>query len=157
MWVSPSGERRYHFEFNDRGRGPRFRTRIVLGEGGVPREIETVGHGYFKDSVEERFSRDGQRARWTTPNERGDTAARAAAFYVTENSVPEETAILARALLAAPGRRLPLLPAGEASIEKTGDVAVRARGASGAPRTVAHYAISGMTFTPIDVWLDQDG
>jgi imidazolonepropionase-like amidohydrolase len=154
MWVSPSGERRYLYEFNDRGRGPRFQTRIVLGPGGVPRDIETLGHGYFKDSVEERFSRDERRARWTTPNERGDTSAGASAFYVTENGVPEETAILARALLAAPGRRLPLLPAGEASIEKVGDVAVRADGAA---RTVTHYAISGMTFTPIDVWLDQGG
>src|SRR5215213_2464499 len=54
--VLPSGERRYLFEFNDRGRGPRLETRIVLGRGGVPREIATVGHAYFKDSVEERFS-----------------------------------------------------------------------------------------------------
>jgi hypothetical protein len=154
MWISPSGERRYLYEFNDRGRGPRFQTRILLGTDGVPREIETLGHGYFKDSVEERFSRDERRARWTTPNERGDTAAPGSAFYVTENSVPEETAILARALLAAPERRLPLLPAGEASIERTGTVSVRT---GGAPRTVAHYAISGMTFTPIDVWLDEDG
>ena len=152
--VLPSGERRYSFEFNDRGRGPRLETRIVLGRGGVPREIATVGHAYFKDSVEERFSWDERRARWTTPNERGDTALTAPAFYVTENSVPEETAILARALLAAPGRRLPLVPAGEARIERVGDVTVRAHGAT---RTVTQYAIAGLGFTPVPVWLDRDG
>ena len=63
----------------------------------------------------------------------------------------EEAALLAQALLAVPGHKLPLLPAGEASIEKRSELKINANGQS---RTVVQYAISGLGFVPSALWLD---
>src|SRR5205823_2553585 len=60
----------------------------------------------------------------------------------------------ARALLAAPGHHLALLPEGEATIEKRGELKVNAGGQS---RTVIQCAITGLDFSPSPVWLDPDG
>jgi hypothetical protein len=66
--------------------------------------------------------------------------------------VPEETAILARALLATPGRRLALLPAGEATIETVGVVEVSSGGQT---ERVTQHAISGLGLEPSRIWLDE--
>ncbi|MGZ7084658.1 MAG: amidohydrolase family protein, partial [Candidatus Angelobacter sp.] len=56
--------------------------------------------------------------------------------------------------LAAPGQKLPLLPEGEASIEKRSELKINANGQS---RTVIQYVINGFGFTPSPLWLDSDG
>ena len=43
-----------------------------------------------------------------------------------------------------------MLPAGEASIEKSTELTVNGK-------QIVDYAISGLGFTPFDVWLDADG
>jgi imidazolonepropionase-like amidohydrolase len=61
---------------------------------------------------------------------------------------PEESAMLARALLKA-GGRLPLHPAGEASIRKAGEAEVQGM-------RITAYEISGLGFSPYEVWLDEE-
>ena len=147
------GSLELYYEFNDRGRGPKITERIVLDKDGLPAQIESSGNDYMKDPVQERFSLQGGRATWKNRAEQGEKPVSGKAFYVSLSGVPEETALLAKALLAA-GGRLPLLPAGEASIEKRGELKIEANGQA---RTVTQYAISGLDFAPIPVWLDQDG
>jgi hypothetical protein len=55
--------------------------------------------------------------------------------------------------LAAPEGRLDLLPAGEARIDRTGSTEVKTEKES---RKVDLYAISGLGFEPVFVWLDGD-
>ncbi len=55
-----------HFEFNDRGRGPKIDSRIVLGEDGIPLSVETQGNDYLKARVEER-SRSSKRCSKIAP------------------------------------------------------------------------------------------
>ncbi len=142
-----------YYEFNDRGRGPKITEKISLDKDGFPTAIQSSGNDYMKDAVEERFSlRDG-RATWKNRAEQGEQLVPGKAFYVSLSGVQEETAFLAKALLAA-GGRLPLLPAGEASIEKRGEMKIEA---NGQVRTVTQYAISGLDFAPTPVWLDPDG
>ena len=62
--------------------------------------------------------------------------------------------MLARALLAAPDKTLAILPGGKATIERVGTLEVRSLDAA---RSVTHYEISGLSYTPIPVWLDDDG
>src|SRR5262249_513919 len=69
------------------------------------------------------------------------------------NGPSEETALLARALLAA-GGRLPLLPEGEARLDKAGE---RRLEEGGRALTVTEYLISGLDFAPPPPWLDADG
>jgi imidazolonepropionase-like amidohydrolase len=158
LWRVPDGgERRVVYEYNDRGRGPRLVTRVVAGPDGAPTTVETAGHGYFKDSVAERFSLAGGRARWESVGERGeqDAPVGGRAFYVSSSGPPEETAALARALRRAPGQRLALLPGGEARLQQAGELTVRS--AAGESRTIRQFLITGLGFAPIPVWLDADG
>ncbi len=142
------------YEFNDRGRGPKLETRMVLGDGGIPVRIETTGIDYWKKPVEERFELAGGVARWDNGAEAGTRSfATAACYYAPLNGSPDDLARLVTALLAAPAGRLPLLPEGEARTEPAGSAEVRS--AAGV-RTVDLYAISGLDFAPTYVWLDGD-
>ena len=147
------GSLQFYFEFNDRGRGPRITERVVLDSRGIPTQIENSGNDYDKSPVDEHFMLKDGKATWKNRAEKGEKAASANDFYVSISGTPEESALLARALLAA-GGRLPLLPAGEASIEKRGELKIEADGQS---RTVMQYAVNGLDFNPIPIWLDQDG
>jgi imidazolonepropionase-like amidohydrolase len=72
------------------------------------------------------------------------------AFYLPINAPPEFSGVLARALLKAPGRKLALLPAGEATVEE-------ARKLTTDKGEVTEYRIIGLGFTPQSVWLDRAG
>jgi imidazolonepropionase-like amidohydrolase len=160
VWVDPgcgieACVRHAVFEFNDRGRGPRLTGRTTLGPGGLPTGVRIVGHDYFKNAVEERFTIARSVAEWTNPAERGSAPVESGRpFYVSFNGAPDDLAVLVRALKRAPGSRLPLLPAGEASLETVGTRTVREGGRSA---SVTQYAITGLGFSPVRVWLDERG
>ena len=149
---APDGSFHLYYEFNDRGRGPKIDERVVVDKNGIPTELENSGNDYLKAPVSETFTFKQGRANWKNRAEQGEKQT-APAFYVSISGAPEEAAILARALLAA-GGRLPLLPAGEASIEKRGELKIEANGKS---RIVVQYAITGLDFVPDPIWLDPDG
>jgi len=138
------------FEFNDRGRGPKTHTVVTVNAAGVPVSETTTGNDYYKGAVDERLTTAGGRASWKNKAEGGEKAA--GGFYVGMYSPPEESGMLAKALLAAPGQRLALLPAGEASIRRAGDLTLED---GGRKAHVTHYAIVGLGFEPSDVWLDD--
>src|SRR5882672_8746400 len=59
------GQLSVHYEFNDRGRGPKVDERIAVGPDGVPTQLEVTGVDYYKAKVEERFERTPEGlARW---------------------------------------------------------------------------------------------
>ncbi len=148
------GSWRLYYEFNDRGRGPATTERVTLDQSGIPVSLENSGTDYYKAAIDEHFSLRETNATWKNRAEQGQKQVAGSAFYISISGAPEESAILARALLAAPGGKLPLLPAGEASIEKRGALKIEANGKS---RTVVQYAIIGLDFSPDPIWLDPDG
>ena len=143
-----------HYEFNDRGRGPGIDENLTLGAGGVPTAISIDGHDYMKNAVNERFSVVAGAPTWKNSAEAGSAAAGARGFYLSMDGASGEAALLARALLAAPGRSLDLLPTGRAHIDSIESLTVQANGAT---RTVIHYDVSGLGFSPQPIWLDPDG
>lgn len=149
---NPDGSLQFYYEFNDRGRGPKITERLVTDSHGIATEIHNTGIDYEKAPVEETFSIKNGTATWSNRAEHGSKAINGNGAYVSISGVPEEAAVLARALLNS-GGRLPLLPAGEASIEKRGDLKLESGGQS---RVVTQYAINGLDFTPSPIWLDQD-
>lgn len=137
------------YRFSDRGRGDVIEARWRLDAAGLPTLYEAKGNDYWKVAFGERFERDARGlARWRNRIENGET--RAAGFYLPANPPPEFMGVLARALLKAPGRRLKLLPAGEAWLEGGADV-------DAAGRKLTLYRIGGIEFTPVPVWLDEKG
>jgi len=146
-------ERTVSFEYNDRGRGPNLRTQMVLGPDHIPILVETTGVTYLKAVVAERFSLKDGKAVWQSNVDEGEKVLSQPAFYVSANAVPEESALLARALLAAPTHRLSLLPQGEARIERMEELEI---GPADRAQKVVQYAIHGIQTSPWLIWLDRD-
>ena len=146
-------ERTFSYEYNDRGRGPNLRTKVVLGPEHTPVVVETTGVNYLKAAVAERFSLKDGKAAWQSPVDAGEKAVSQPAFYASANAVPEMVALLASALLVAPTHRLALLPQGEARIERMEELEV---GPPDRPEKVVQYAIHGIWLFPWLIWLDRD-
>ncbi len=151
VWTTPDGAHHNFFSFNDRGRGPAIMTRIVVGRDGIPTEIEATGNDYEKRVVNERFRLAGGKASWSNKSEKGEKAVSGRSFYVPIDAVL--VGEMERALLAASGNRLPLLPEGEARIEKVLDRPVEV---GGKKRTATLYETVGLSFTGSQVWLLDD-
>ncbi len=152
--TARDGVREFTFEYNDRGRGPKLTTRIQLDAEALPVRLETTGNDYLKAPVSETLTASKGLLRWKSAAEAGEAPQSRKAFYVSMNGAPEEVALLAQALLKSPSKRLPLLPDGEAGIERTGEVTVK-RGEES--RRVFSYQITGLGFAPTTVWLGEDG
>jgi imidazolonepropionase-like amidohydrolase len=152
--VAADGTRELAYEFNDRGRGPKLNAWIKLNDAGLPISVQTSGNDYLKVAVKETFTLDQGVARWQNDAERGEKKLTAPAFYLSLQSVPEETALLANALLKADGQKLALLPEGQAMLRRGDEITLQSSAGS---RRVVSYEISGLGFSPETVWLDQNG
>jgi len=150
MQTDQAGVTQVEYSYNDRGRGDHITATWKLDPAGVPTAYEGHGNDYMKAPVEERFEIKDGTATWKNRSEQGKQAIAGEAFYVPANPPPEFFGVLARALLKASGHRLPLLPAGEASIEDSGKLKV-------GKTELIQYRITGLGFTPQAIWLDHDG
>jgi hypothetical protein len=148
--AQPDGTVRAEYSYNDRGRGDHITATWKLDSAGVPIAYDGHGNDYMKAPVEEHFEIKDGRASWKNRSERGDQAISGEAFYLPMNSPPEIFAVLARALLKAPNHKLPLLPAGEATIEQAGKV-------TSGNNVFTEYRITGLGFSPQTIWLDHNG
>jgi len=153
-WTTADGARHYHYEFNDRGRGPKQRTRMVVGPDGIPTQIDIGGNDYFKAPTDEHFTLSSDKAVWKSTSEQGERQLIGKAMYAAASPPPEGLAVLARALLAAPEGKLALLPEGEARIARVGELEVAA---GGLKKRITQYEITGLDFMPTPVWLEADG
>jgi imidazolonepropionase-like amidohydrolase len=150
LQSEPNGVIRCEYSYNDRGRGDHIIATWKLDDAGLPTMYDASGNDYMKAAVQEHFEVTNGIATWKNRTEQGSKPANPKPFYVPANAPPEFSAVLARALLNAPGHKLPLLPAGEASLEQTGKLNV-------AGRELIQYSISGLDFKPQPIWLDSKG
>ena len=141
------------YNYNDRGRGPHQEAVVRVGAGGVPTSIAIVGHGYLKDSVDENFTTSGGTATWKTSSEHGSHADAGHAYYVASSESPVGSQLLIKSALAN-GGHIPLLPSGEATVVKSGDMTISVHGK---PVHVVRYDIGGLGFSPFPLWLDDSG
>jgi hypothetical protein len=148
--LQPDGAVRAEYSYNDRGRGDHITASWKLDSAGVPIEYNGRGNDYMKAPIEEHFEIRNGRASWKNRSEQGEQAVSGEAFYLPMNAPPEFFGVLARALLKAPNHRLPLLPAGEATIEQAGKV-------SSANTGLTEYRITGLGFSPQPIWLNPNG
>lgn len=151
--VAADGSREAEFEFNDRGRGPQLQEHSQVNGAGLLVALEVRGHAYMGAPVAERFNVDGSSATWSSTLENGQAAVsdNAGAYYWPSDGTPEQTALLARALLNSESSSLPLYPAGQASISRVAEHVIVGAQES----TAVLYAITGLGLTPDYIWLDQ--
>ncbi len=152
--TAPDGSLDVRFAFNDRGRGPSLRSVIRLDRRGFVSTLRTSGYNYLKVPVGERFTAHGGTVSWKNAVERETLPAAEPRFYPSIDGTPEELAILARAALREPNGLIPLWPSGTATVRKVHAIDVR----SGVlTRRVALYELLGIDFSPLQLWLDEDG
>ena len=146
------GAMRAEYSYNDRGRGDHIIATWQLDRVGVPIEYDGHGNDYMKAPIEEHFQISNDRASWKNRSEQGEQAVAGEAFYLPMNAPPEFFGVLARALLKAPNHKLPLLPAGEASIEQAQEMTLPS-----GKGEFTEYRITGLGFSPQPIWLDRNG
>jgi imidazolonepropionase-like amidohydrolase len=147
-WTE-GGRLRAFFQYNDRGRGPKTYSTFSLQDG-IPAATQIEGNDYMKDAVHETLSVKDGTASWKSKAEQGSRKLSGPAFYASMYGPPIEFALLARAALDR-GGRIALLPDGEARIVKLRELAAQA-GDKAQPVTL--YAVTGLDFSPLYLWLD---
>jgi hypothetical protein len=152
LHVTRSGTRvETDLRIDDNGRGPKIRETWELGPSGFPRQLTLSGTTTYGSPTRETFRVRGARAEWQTLNDRGSAAADGAAAYLPIEGSPYYGALYLPALLAAPERTLPALPAGSLRAERVRDLPL-GRGRSG---TV--WALWGLALSPEFVLADTAG
>jgi imidazolonepropionase-like amidohydrolase len=139
------------YEYNDRGRGPHLEALLHPGAGDAPTALSIIGHGYVKDTVEEQFADTGGTAAWQSRLEHGSRPSDGQAFYIAAAETPTGFQLMVRAALKR-GGHLPLLPSGDATVERVGDLTIES---GGRPVHLVQYAVGGLGFSPQPVWLDD--
>ena len=147
----PDGRVECAFEFNDRGRGPKISANYTVDRNGLLLRVDETGNDYLKAPVDEHFEVKDGIAHWKSTAEDGH--APAGGFYVSNNASAAETAFLVAALERANGVPIHLFPAGEARLERLTDLIVEDHGQK---MHVTDFAITGLSFEPQTVWLDDD-
>ncbi len=143
------------FDFKQNGRGPTIAEKISVDRRGYPTEWSITGRTTFGSKVDESFRVEGNAALWQDTTGKGKAKIRdKSLFYVDQNGSVYGRALLARALLAAPGGRLSVYPSGEASIRTRSTMSFE--GPDGTLEVTA-YEVLGLSLNPELVLLDQDG
>jgi len=148
-----AGDARRHVEYGYtvNARGPKYRFEFVLDAAGLPSALEVSGADILGVAAVEHLGSDARGRAWKSPVDEGKVAA--GSFYYPFYESPEAAAMLARALLAAPGGMLRLAPAGSASIEQAQSQTVEAGGEA---LSVQLVLLAGLDFAPMPLWLTAD-
>lgn len=112
-WSDGPGHTAYHYEFNDRGRGPRIVVNLKTSGDGMVVERTAKGHDYFKAPVEEIYSFTNGVAQWKNHIENDKKNVEGKLLYSPLNSVPAEIEIVLKSLVKAPGHQLDVVPSGK--------------------------------------------
>ena len=152
-WTTSEGIRMGRESFLLRGQVFETDSASHVGADGVLDRVTIRGFTPNGDAAES-FVIAGGRATWKSPVDGGSTAYTAPAEYTAFGGPIDLTADLAERLIASPDRSLALLPAGRARAEPIGTAIV---GGGVAGSTVTAYAITGLSNTPIPVWMDDSG
>ena len=152
LWHDSVGARHGHFLWQRGNCLTTLRSRVMTDAAGFPVTVETKGNECAPPrAFEEQFRFTNGRVQWSNAADRADTATAEKRYYIALSDTPEESAQIARALIAN-GGSLPLWPSGEARIERVQDLTVSAGSNS---QVVTHYRIVGLDFGSRNVWLDE--
>ncbi|MEM8887738.1 MAG: amidohydrolase family protein [Bacteroidota bacterium] len=149
IWTDEQGFQRYFFEFNDRGRGPRYEEKIKLDENGMKIFHEIIGHNYLKDSVYEVFDVQEGKASWESGSEDGSINFEGDVHYANMDGAIGAYEVLVNALIDASEQSMNLLPSGQAKLTSLTEYKV-------GDRELSLAEISGFSFTPSYYWMDEN-
>jgi len=151
-WSSEAGHVAYHYEYNDRGRGPRIVVNFKTNEDGLVIERIAKGYDYYKGPVEESYTYSDGVARWKNNIENDKKQSHANLLYSPLHGVPAEIELSLQALLKAPNHQLEMVPSGRL---KATPVKSRSVKPEGIAIELELYSFSGLGGPPEYVWFDS--
>jgi hypothetical protein len=154
VWTTPDGQRHVHYQYNDRGRGPVLRTVYTLDPSGLPVRMDTAGVDYLKGAVTETLASERGITRWSNNAEHGQKRAQMPVYFPPIHAPPYALGMLAKFLSTAKEQRVALLPEGEARLRRMRELTLEAKGQK---QKVTLFAITGFSFSPELLWLDEKG
>ena len=154
-WREPDGTTRVVYQHrNPDGCATDLQSTIFVDVVGAPVWEQHSGQKCEpRVQINESYTRSGSSGIWKTHLGNGEEDVIGKKFYTSAADVPEERALLVRALLAA-GNTLQLMPEGDGRVEKARTITVKAANRS---ETVTQYRVHGLKSGPASVWLDSRG
>lgn len=146
---SDDGLVKVRYIFKDNGRGPEIEERFRLAADGTFSEYHAKGTTTFGSTIDEHFTRKGDKAEWRSTSEKGSRVVSGAAFYVPLRGSIESASQSIAALAARPDGKLPLLPSGTLTQRSLTTVDVRRGDTS---QKVQLIAQTGQGLTPTFYW-----
>ncbi|MPQ58819.1 amidohydrolase family protein [Duganella sp. FT27W] len=144
------GRTTVRFTYKNNGRGPELTEQFRLGPDLLMTEYQVKGNSTFGAVVDERFTRQGNVAEWTTTSDKGSATLAAPASYVPLNSSFEVVSAAITALAASKDGKIALLPTGTLSQTKLETAQVT--NAKGEKQTVQLLALTGIGLSPSFYW-----
>lgn len=144
------GRTTVRFTYKNNGRGPELTEQFRLGPDLLMTEYQVKGNSTFGAVVDERFTRQGNVAEWTTTSDQGRATLAAPASYVPLNSSFEVVSAAITALAASKDGKIALLPTGTLSQTKLETAQVT--DARGEKQTVQLLALTGIGLSPSFYW-----
>jgi len=142
------------FDYKDNGRGPTIAETISVDASGIPTSWTVRGNTSFGSLVDERFSLNGRRARWTDSTGSGSATVTEPGLYVPQSGSPWALWLQANALLKDADHAMPALPGGTLRLARGDTLSVT--GEPGAIQ-VTTYTLSGVDLNPSYLLLDDAG
>lgn len=152
-WVTADGTHMGRESLLLRGMVTEVDSSTTLGSDGMIERVVIRGHTPNGDAGE-TFAVQSGSASWKSPVDAGSAPYSAPSEYVAFGGPFDLNAALVEKLLAAPDKTLALLPGGKAHAEKL-TVATVGDGAN--KQQVTAYAVTGLSNTPVPVWVDKSG
>jgi len=147
-WSDGTGNVGYHYEYNDRGRGPLIVVNLKTVDGMIVERI-AKGHDYFKAPIEETFTYSNGTARWKNHIEDDKKQSEGPLIYSPLNGVPAEIELALKSLLKAPNHQLDVVPSGKL---KTTHVKSHSTKLDGLTIELELYSFSGSGGPPNYIW-----
>ena len=152
-WREPDGTTRVVYQHrNPDGCLTDLRSTILVDVVGAPIWEKHDGQKCTpRVQINETYTRSGSSGIWKTHLGSGEEDVIGKKFYTSAADVPEERALLVRALLSA-GNRLDLMPEGGARVEEKRALTVKAGSRT---ERVTEYRVFGLKSGPVSMWLDS--
>ena len=153
VWQLPDGTRKARFSMNLRGQVWEEDYTGKPGADGFPASVTIRGVSPQGD-VNETFNLTGGVANWQSPIDKGSSNSVRGRFYTTIGGPMDTNAWFIERLLASPGKKMALLPGGEARAEKLTTMIV---GKGKAAKPITLWQVVGVSNTPVPIWTDAKG
>ena len=142
-----------HFDFKENGRGPTLDEVIKLAPDQTMLEYRVTGTSEMGALVDERFTRKGNTAEWSSKSERGSKRVRGKAFYLPLDSSWEVNSLMITALSNARPGGIALLPEGNLVQQRLDEMAVVK---DGQEQVVQLVMQTGIGLSPQFFWATTD-